>query len=643
MVLSSLLIVLLPLLGSVLLLSVKPNSGKLKTNFIVITTIGISSIISIFLFVNYLFNPSVVNSFELYTWLHSDKFIFNLGFLVDSLSIFMAFVVTLVSFLIHVYSIGYMKDDKGYNRFFIYTTFFTFSMLLIVFANNFLQLFIGWELVGLSSYLLIGFWVEKESAILANLKAFIVNRTGDVGLILGVCLVFIYCESLDYSVFFKSLDSLSNESLSLFGYDISVLPLIALLLFIGAAAKSAQIPLQFWLPDSMEGPTPISALIHAATMVTAGIFMIARLSPLYDQSGYVLNIILIIGCVTALSMGLVALVQNDIKRIIAYSTISQLGYMTVALGASYYSLAIFHLMTHAFYKALLFLCAGSIILKCHHEQDIRRMGGLKTIMPITYMTFVIGGLSLIGLPILSGFFSKELIVDALKFKELPIAYYTLIIGIFVTTLYTSKIFFRVFLGRSNANNDNKYEAENSKIILFPLGVLAALSILVGLALFDPIIKENFFSSSLTDTTRMTNFYQSYIINSHSFIINSFMSLNFLILVLGLLISYLIFLKYPTIVDRTKENFHGFYKILTSEYGFTYLANIYFPQQFKKISNILWKSSDEKIIDGYFVNGVANLINNLSLKIRNIQSGYLYHYAFTMIISLVLFLLFFYDF
>ncbi len=439
------------------------------------------------------------------------------------------------------------------------------------------------------------------------------------------------------------MDSLSNESLSLFGYDISVLPLIALLLFIGAAAKSAQIPLQFWLPDSMEGPTPISALIHAATMVTAGIFMIARLSPLYDQSGYVLNIILIIGCVTALSMGLVALVQNDIKRIIAYSTISQLGYMTVALGASYYSLAIFHLMTHAFYKALLFLCAGSIILKCHHEQDIRRMGGLKTIMPITYMTFVIGGLSLIGLPILAGFFSKELIVDALKFKELPIAYYTLIIGIFVTTLYTSKIFFRVFLGRSNANNVNKDEAENSKIILFPLGVLAALSILVGLALFDPIIKENFFSSSLTDTTRMTNFYQSYIINSHSFIINSFMSLNFLILVLGLLISYLIFLKYPTIVDRTKENFHGFYKILTSEYGFTYLANIYFPQQFKKISNILWKSSDEKIIDGYFVNGVANLINNLSLKIRNIQSGYLYHYAFTMIISLVLFLLFFYDF
>tara|TARA_B100001750_G_C15341428_1_gene512470 strand:- start:14 stop:916 length:903 start_codon:yes stop_codon:yes gene_type:complete len=300
-------------------------------------------------------------------------------------------------------------------------------------------------------------------------------------------------------------------------------------------------------------------------------------------------------------------------------------------------------MTHAFYKALLFLCAGSIILKCHHEQDIRRMGGLKTIMPITYMTFVIGGLSLIGLPTLSGFFSKELIVDALKFKELPIAYYTLIIGIFVTILYTSKIFFRVFLGRSNANNVNKDEAEHSKIILVPLGVLAALSILVGLALFDPIVKENFFSSSLTDTTRMTNFYQSYIINSHSFIINSFMSLNFLILVLGLLISYLIFLKYPTIVDRTKENFHGLYKILTSEYGFTYLANIYFPQQFKKISNILWKSSDEKIIDGYFVNGVANLINNLSLKIRNIQSGYLYHYAFTMIISLVLFLLFFYDF
>ncbi|MEC9206037.1 MAG: NADH-quinone oxidoreductase subunit L [Pseudomonadota bacterium] len=643
MFLSSFLIVFLPLIGSILLLFVGSNNKKLFTNLIAITAIGIPLVISSFLFINYLFDSTAVTSYILYTWLHSNKLIFSLGFLVDSLSIFMAFIVTSVSFLIHVYSIGYMKEDDGYNRFFIYTNFFTFSMLLIVFANNFLQLFIGWELVGLSSYLLIGFWVQKESAILANLKAFIVNRIGDVGLILGVCLVFVYCNSLDYFTFFESLDSLNNKSISFLGYDILVLPLIALLLFIGAAAKSAQIPLQFWLPDSMEGPTPISALIHAATMVTAGIFMIARLSPLYDQSIYVSDIILVIGCITALSMGLVALTQNDIKRIIAYSTISQLGYMAVALGATYYSLAIFHLMTHAFFKALLFLCAGSIILKCHHEQDIRKMGGLKKTMPITYMTFLLGALSLIGLPIFSGFFSKDLIVDVLMFEELPIAYYTLVLGIFITTLYISKIFFIVFNGEDKIQNINKNEAEHSKVILAPMGILAVFSTIIGLVLFEPVIKENFFSTSLTDTNRMTNFFKSYVLSSHEFIIHSFTSLNFFSLISGLVFSYLFFSKYPKLIDKFKNKFNKLYMILVGEYGFTYLSNTYFPKKIRRISEVLWKSSDEKIIDGYFVNGLANFINNFSLKIRNIQSGYLYHYAFTMIISLVLFLLFFYDF
>ena len=635
-------ILFLPLIGALLLLFVKPNSKRLFTNFIANTSIGISMIFSIILFIKLLFNPDISNSFELYTWIHSNKFVFSLGILVDSLSVFMAFIVTSVSFLVHVYSVGYMDKDEGYNRFFIYTTFFTFSMLLIVFSNNFLQLFIGWELVGLSSYLLIGFWVHKETAITANLKAFIVNRIGDIGLILGVCLVFVYCKNLDYFNFFNSINSLRHETINFFEYDILVLPLIALMLFIGAAAKSAQIPLQFWLPDSMEGPTPISALIHAATMVTAGIFMIARLSPLYDQSLYVSNLILIIGCITALSMGLVALVQNDIKRIIAYSTISQLGYMTVALGASYYSLAIFHLMTHAFFKALLFLCAGSIILKCHHEQDIRKMGGLKDLLPITYVAFTIGGLSMIGFPILSGFFSKDLIIDVLKFEKLTVAYYTLVIGIFITTLYTSRIFFKVFYGRNKLININENEAEHNKIILVPLGILAVLSIFIGLILFNPIIGSSYFSNSLTDSVRLKQFFDTSISTSHELIIHSLTSLNFIVLILGLLFSYLFFMQFPNTGENLRNKFRNLYNILKNEYGFIYLANIYFPKNVNTVSNVLWKKSDEKIIDGYFVNGIANLINNLSLKVRTLQSGYLYHYAFTMIIGLVLFLLFFYD-
>ena len=637
------LILFLPLIGAILLLLLKPQSPKLFTNLIANTSIGIPMVLSIFLFIKYLFHPEIINTFKLYTWAHSDEFILHLGILVDSLSVFMAFVVTSVSFLVHVYSVAYMSKDESYNRFFIYTTFFTFSMLLIVFSDNFLQLFIGWELVGLSSYLLIGFWVHKETAIFANLKAFIVNRVGDIGLILGVCLVFVYCKDLSFSNFFTSIDILKNESVDFFGYDISLLPLIAFMLFIGAAAKSAQVPLQFWLPDSMEGPTPISALIHAATMVTAGIFMIARLSPLYDQSLYISDLILIIGCITALSMGLVALAQNDIKRIIAYSTISQLGYMAVALGLSYYSLAIFHLMTHAFFKALLFLCAGSIILKCHHEQDITKMGGLKNLLPVTYVTFFIGGLSMIGFPIFSGFFSKDLIIDALKFEGLPIAYYTLILGIFITTLYTSKIFFKVFYGKNKLIHINENEPEHNKIILIPLGILATLSIFIGLILFNPIIESNYFSSSLTDSVRLKEFFSTSISSSHELIIHSLTSLNFLTLALGLFFSYLFFLQYPNTGEKMKIKFEYFYDLLKNEYGFTYLANTYFPKNANLISKILWKKSDEKIIDGYLVNGLANLINTFSMKIRLFQSGYLYHYAFTMIISLVLFLLFFYDF
>ncbi len=637
------LILFLPLIGAILLLFVNKQPQKFFTNIIANVSIGIPMILSIILFIKYLFYPNIVETYILYTWAHTESFVLSLGILIDSLSALMAFVVTTVSFLVHVYSIAYMHKDESYNRFFIYTTFFTFSMLLIVFSDNFLQLFIGWELVGLSSYLLIGFWVQKETAIFANLKAFIVNRVGDIGLILGVCLVFIYNKDLNYFNFFNSIDVLENKTLDLLGYNISILPLIAFMLFIGAAAKSAQVPLQFWLPDSMEGPTPISALIHAATMVTAGIFMIARLSPLYEQSLYISNLILIIGCVTALFMGLVALVQNDIKRIIAYSTISQLGYMAVALGLSYYSLAIFHLMTHAFFKALLFLCAGSIILKCHHEQDITKMGGLKSCLPITYVTFFVGGLSMIGFPIFSGFFSKDLIIEALRFEGQLIAYYTLILGILVTTLYTSKIFFKVFYGENKLTNFNENEPEHNKILLVPLGVLAVFSIFIGLLLFKPIIEDNYFNSSLTDSIKLKEFFVASISTSHELIIHSFTSLSFLTVIIGLFSSYLLFFQYPNICEKIKNKFNFLYEILRNEFGFTYIANTYFPKHTNIISKALWKKSDEKIIDGFFVNGLANLINRLSIKIRLFQSGYLYHYAFTMIISLVLLLFFFYDF
>ena len=443
----SMIIIFSPLIGAIALLF-KNKSTDFLSSIIANSAIGISMLLSLWLFISYISGHNVSESHLIYTWYATSGYFFEIGLLVDSLTIVMSFIVTFISFFVHMYSIAYMKGDPSFKRFFIYTNFFTFSMLFIIFSNNFLQLFIGWELVGLSSYLLIGFWYNKPSAVSANLKAFVVNRVGDIGLLLGVILILITSNSLNYTDFFDKLPLLRDSTINLLGYHIELLPFIALLLFIGAAAKSAQIPLHFWLPDSMEGPTPISALIHAATMVTAGIFMVARLSPLYDLSGYVLDLILVIGVSTALFMGMVALVQNDIKRIIAYSTISQLGYMTAALGASYYSFAIYHLLTHAFFKALLFLCAGSIILKCHHEQDITKMGGLRKIMPITFITFFIAGISLMGVPSMSGFFSKDLIIDIFKYSDNTFIYYSLVLGVFITTLYTSKIFIKVFLGNN---------------------------------------------------------------------------------------------------------------------------------------------------------------------------------------------------
>ena len=630
---SSLIIVFAPLLGSIILL-LYPNKDDIKSSLIANISVGLSFLFSLFLLINYFFDNGIIVIIHLFTWLSLSNFTFEFSFLVDSLTVIMSFIVTFISFFVHIYSIGYMKGDASFNRFLLYTNFFTFSMLLIIFADNFLQLFIGWELVGLSSYLLIGFWYKKETVIKANLKAFIVNRVGDIGLLLGVIMIFVFSNTLNYNEFFLSLPSLINNSISIFGFSFDLLPLIALLLFIGAAAKSAQIPLHFWLPDSMEGPTPISALIHAATMVTAGIFMVARLSPLYDLSGYVLDIILYIGVLTAFLMGLVALVQNDIKRIIAYSTISQLGYMTVALGASFYSFAIFHLLTHAFFKALLFLCAGSIILKCHHEQDITKMGGLRKVMPYTFITFLISALALIGFPLTSGFFSKDLIIDIFKFNENYLVYYILVLGILITTLYTAKIFFNVFFGENKLNIQDDRNIEHNDVILIPLVSLAIPSLLIGIALFDNILFSGFFSNSITDYSRISLMYDNFIFNSVSFTLNSLASLNFLSLLIGLLLSYFIYYKKQFFDINIFKSTSKIHSILSSEYGFKNLSDTYVPMIFKNIARVMWKTYDELLIDKVIVNGVANKIQQISLQIRKIQTGFIYHYAFVMIISLM---------
>jgi len=547
----------------------------------------------------------------------------------------MSAVVTSVSLLVHYYSIAYMRDESSFNRFFVYTNFFTFSMLLIVFSNNFFQLFIGWELVGLSSYLLIGFWIKKDSAIKANYKAFLVNRVGDIGLILGLCLIFVSYNTTDYDQVFNLKNVIFSNEINIFGFSFNTLSIICLLLFIGAMAKSAQVPLHFWLPDSMEGPTPISALIHAATMVTAGIYMVARLSPLYEMTEGVSIFILYVGSFTAFFLGLVALIQNDIKRIIAYSTISQLGYMTAALGASLYSLAIFHLITHAFFKALLFLCAGSIIIKCHHEQDIRKIGGLKKYMPITYLAFLYASLSLIGFPLTSGFYSKESIIDGIGFYGHSIPYVMLLLSIFTTTLYTSKIFFKVFFGESTLHlSKNEAQVENDSEMLTPLVILTAPSVFLGLFIFDSLMSGKLFQSSTISGELVSNFYYEYVINSWEFLLHSFFTINFFILFSAIIFSYLYYYKksFDIKIPESIKN------ILIKEYGFNPLASIYIPKIQNLFTKYLWKSIDISTIDNGIINNISELFTKLSYKIRKYHTGYIYHNSLTIISSLILLLI-----
>ena len=631
MIYLALILLLAPLVGTLLLLYTQDNSKRLSI-FISNSSILISFFVSIYLLFLYFSRNYLPISQDVLVFADTKLYSLSFGLYIDSLSLVMSTVVTSVSFLVHYYSISYMKDESSFNRFFVYTNFFTFSMLLIVLSNNFFQLFIGWELVGLSSYLLIGFWTSKESAIKANYKAFLVNRVGDIGLLLGLCLVFVAYGTTNYTEVFNLKDTINNSELDIFGTSFNLLSSICLLLFVGAMAKSAQVPLHFWLPDSMEGPTPISALIHAATMVTAGIYMVARLSPLYVLAEDVSIFILYVGSVTAFFLGLVALVQNDIKRIIAYSTISQLGYMTAALGASLYSLAIFHLITHAFFKALLFLCAGSIIIKCHHEQDIRKIGGLRKFMPITYLAFLYASLSLIGFPLTSGFYSKEVIIDAIGYYNHTIPYTMLLAGIFITTLYTSKIFFKVFFGECTLHDRN--EKENDKEMLVPLFILTAPSVFLGLFIFDSLLSGTLFGASLMSNTVVLDFYNNYVINSLYFFLHSFMTINFFILLIALIFSY--YYYYKKSFNISIPNFLS--TILKNEYGFNNLSTNFIPKFQNSLTKYLWKNIDILTIDNGLINNTSLMFDKISSKVRKFHTGYIYHYSLTIISALILILL-----
>ena len=579
------------------------------------------------------------NSFNenLYTWASIGNMQFHIGFLIDRLSVTMMLVVTFVSLMVHVYTIGYMKDDSGYSRFFSYIALFTFAMLMLVMSNNFLQLFFGWEAVGLVSYLLIGFWYEKESAVRANLKAFLINRVGDLGFLLGIAAVFVMFGTLDYNETFEGAINVANKTLSIFnGVEIKWITAICLLLFVGAMGKSAQIPLHVWLPDSMEGPTPISALIHAATMVTAGIFLVARLAPLYNLSTPSLSIILVIGSLTALLMAFVAIVQNDIKRVVAYSTLSQLGYMTIALGVSSYSLGIFHLVTHAFFKALLFLAAGSVIVAIHHQQDMRNMGGLRKKLPVTYLVCLIGTLALVGIPPFSGFFSKEAIIMAVSASDIPgagFAYFASLLTVLLTAFYSFRLVFMTFHGKPSkelvsASFDVK---ESPWVITMPLIILAMLAVLSGLLLIGPV------SFNLWNMDEGSEFIWNqslFLTAAVDMLFHVPYALPFWLAVLGSFMAWICYCYRTELPEMASKKFKHIYIILLNKYGFDRFYTLIFVRGSILFGKKLWLWIDDILIDQSIVNGSARIVGSSSSFLRRIQTGLVNHYAFTMIIGLV---------
>ncbi|MGA2710814.1 MAG: NADH-quinone oxidoreductase subunit L [Steroidobacteraceae bacterium] len=619
--------------------------GRTGAHTIAIAGVALSFALSVYVLEKILFEGMPSYNGAVYTWLVSDGLKLEIGFLIDHLSAMMMVVVTFVSLAVHIYTVGYMDDDPGYQRFFSYISLFTFSMLMLVMANNFLQLFFGWEAVGLVSYLLIGFWYTRPTAIAANLKAFIVNRVGDFGFVLGIAAVLYYTGSLDYATVFAHADRFSGMQIHIGGtVEWSAITFTCIALFIGAMGKSAQVPLHVWLPDSMEGPTPISALIHAATMVTAGIFMVARMSPLFELSETALSTVLVIGATTAFFMGLLGIVNNDIKRVVAYSTLSQLGYMTVALGVSAYGAGIFHLMTHAFFKALLFLAAGSVIVAMHHEQDMRKMGGLKKYLPITYWTCLIGALALIGFPGSSGFFSKDALIEAVHGSHrvgAEYAYVCVVAGVFVTALYTFRMFFMTFHGEERMDHHTREHLHESPwTITLPLVLLAIPSALAGWFTIKPMLFGDFFAGAIQ------------VLPAHdvlgpvgeefgdqlSFIGRAFLSLPVWLAGAGVLTAYVFFLKKPELADSAQRKFNVLYRVLVNKFGFDWFNEHVLAAGARITGNVLWRYGDEVVIDGGAVNGSARVVRWFSSVIRYAQSGYLYHYAFGMFLGLASLLL-----
>ena len=596
----------------------------------------------------------------LYTWMVIGGLKMEIGFLVDGLTAMMMCVVTFVSLMVHIYTIGYMEEDEGYNRFFAYISLFTFSMLMLVMSNNMLQLFFGWEAVGLVSYLLIGFWFNKPTAIFANMKAFLVNRVGDFGFILGIGLIAAYAGTLNYSEAFAKADDLAK--LTFPGTGWMLVTVICICLFIGAMGKSAQFPLHVWLPDSMEGPTPISALIHAATMVTAGIFMVARMSPLFELSDTALSFIMVIGAITALFMGFLGIIQNDIKRVVAYSTLSQLGYMTVALGASAYSVAVFHLMTHAFFKALLFLAAGSVIIGMHHNQDIRWMGGVRKYMPVTWITALLGSLALIGTPLFAGFYSKDSIIEAVHESNLAgagFAYFAVLAGVFVTAFYSFRMYFLVFHGkeRYDQNPDAHHDThdahdhhpahheprESPWVVTVPLILLAIPSVVIGFMTIQPMLFGEFFKDSISVNLKRHPAMEEIAKLFHGpaeMALHGLTAAPFWLALSGVVLAWYMYLVNPALPAAIKRTFQPVYTLLENKYYLDWFNENVLARGTRALGTGLWKGGDQMIIDGALVNGSWRLVGWVSGVVRRLQSGYIYHYAFGMIIGIFVLMTYF---
>ncbi|WP_312265666.1 NADH-quinone oxidoreductase subunit L [Neisseria sp.] len=654
-------IALIPLAGSLLAGLFGNQIGRAGAHTVTILGVAISTVLSTYVLWGFIDGSRVKFDENVYTWLTMGGLDFSVGFLVDSLTAMMMVVVTFVSLMVHIYTIGYMHDEKvGYQRFFSYISLFTFSMLMLVMSNNFIQLFFGWEAVGLVSYLLIGFYFKRESAIFANLKAFLVNRVGDFGFILGIGLILAYFGgSLRYADVFAYLPNVQNATISLFpGVEWSLVTVTCLLLFVGAMGKSAQFPLHVWLPDSMEGPTPISALIHAATMVTAGLFMVSRMSPIYELSTTALSVIMVVGAITALFMGFLGTIQNDIKRVVAYSTLSQLGYMTVALGVSAYSIAMFHVMTHAFFKALLFLAAGSAIIGMHHDQDMRHMGNLKKYMPITWLTMLLGNLALIGTPFFSGFYSKDSIIEAVHFSDLPgsgFAYFAVLASVFVTAFYAFRQYFMVFHGKEKwrelpehhddhhddehhhglGKNDNPHESP--WVVTLPLILLAIPSVIIGYMTIEPLLYGDFFKDVIyvnheahpVMTLMKEEFHGPLAMVSHSL----FTPVLYLAIA-GVVTAWVLYVKAPHLPAKIAAAFKPVYTLLDNKY---YLDVIYFnvfAKGSRALGNFFWKVGDTAVIDNGIVNGSAKLVGAIAAQIRKFQTGFIYTYAAFMVFGVL---------